>query len=279
MLIVVDELGKNLEFAAEHAGNDLYLLQQLAERVSSRSDFSGGVLTLAHLAFEDYLVGAGDARRREWRKIHGRFEDIPFVANTAHSVALLADALVFTGTPSEKKAAAAASVAAEEAIGHVAPTAILPGDLVGSPVDTYPLHPSVAMVLPALAAQLGQHDRSLVAFLTSDAPHALPNFLSKEEIETGNVPFIRLSDLYDYFFSDGTASVLTGSVGERAREIQDRVDGAQGLDEFDSGPEDAGHTQCAGRGRAVGRQCVFDRGGDGRSGRRSACAPRRQGDP
>ena len=39
VLVVVDELGKNLEYAAEHAGSDLYLLQQLAERVSSRDSF------------------------------------------------------------------------------------------------------------------------------------------------------------------------------------------------------------------------------------------------
>ena len=45
MLVVVDELGKGLEYAAEHGGSDLYLLQQLAERVSSRSSFQGGVLT------------------------------------------------------------------------------------------------------------------------------------------------------------------------------------------------------------------------------------------
>ena len=82
VLVIVDELGKNLEYSAEHAGSDLYLLQQLAERVSSHSPFSGAILTLAHLGFEDYLGSAGDTRRREWRKVHGRFEDIPFVSNT-----------------------------------------------------------------------------------------------------------------------------------------------------------------------------------------------------
>ncbi len=43
VLVVVDELGKNLEYAAEHASSDLYLLQQLAERVSSRPRFAGAL--------------------------------------------------------------------------------------------------------------------------------------------------------------------------------------------------------------------------------------------
>ena len=63
VLIVVDELGKNLEFAAEHAGNDLYLLQQLAERVSSRSDFSGGAAHPRPPRLRGLSGGSGDARR------------------------------------------------------------------------------------------------------------------------------------------------------------------------------------------------------------------------
>ena len=232
VLVVVDELGKGLEYAAEHGGSDLYLLQQLAERVSSRSSFQGGVLTLAHLGFEDYLGSAVDAQRREWRKIHGRFEDIPFVANTAHSVALLAEALNFTGTAARKRAVAseakAARVAVEKAAGVAAPRS-----LKESSAATYPLHPTVAIALPALAAQLGQHDRSLVAYLTSDAPHALPTFLGTHEIDAKQVPFVRLSDLFDYFFSDGAIAVLTGSEGERAREIQARIDEARGLTELE----------------------------------------------
>ena len=147
---------------------------------------------MAHLGFEDYLGSAVDAQRREWRKIHGRFEDIPFVANTAHSVALLAEALNFTGTAARKRAVAseakAARVAVEKAAGVAAPRS-----LKESLAATYPLHPAVAIALPALAAQLGQHDRSLVAYLTSDAPHALTTFLEPTSIDAKQVPFVRLS--------------------------------------------------------------------------------------
>ncbi len=232
VLIVVDELGKNLEFAAEHAGSDLYLLQQLAERASSRSQFSGGLLTLAHLGFEDYLGSAGDTRRREWRKVHGRFEDVPFVANGAHSVALLSEALSFSGSAALRRSIDSASAKAADGLANAAGAAGLPS-LGDSPAATYPLHPAVTIALPALASQLGQHDRSLVSFLTSDAPHAMPAFLARHEIAAKQVSFLRLSDLYDYFFSDGAVAVMTGPEGERAREIRGAVDEAQGLDEFE----------------------------------------------
>lgn len=232
VLVVVDELGKNLEYAAEHTGSDLYLLQQMAERVSSRPQFSGSLLTLAHLGFEDYLGSAGDSRRREWRKVHGRFEDVPFVANAAHSIALLADALAFEGGADLRRQVEARCDAAARGLAEAAG----PGSLESfgdSPAEVYPLHPAVSVALPALAAQLGQHDRSLVAYLTSDAPHALPSFLSGREMDAKHPPFVRLDDLYDYFFSDGAVTVLAGAEGERAREIRGRIEEAQGLDELE----------------------------------------------
>lgn len=232
VLVVVDELGKNLEYASEHPSSDLYLLQQLAEKVSSRPGCCGGVLTLAHLGFEDYLGSAGDVRRREWRKVHGRFEDIPFLANTAHSIALLAEALHFTGSKALERSVTAKCAAATVTLAESAGVAAPPG-FVDFPSSTYPLHPTVAMALPALAAALGQHDRSLVAYLTSDAPHALPSFLASHEIDAKRVPFVRLSDLYDFFFSDGAVVDLTGPEGERAREIRGRIDEARGLVELE----------------------------------------------
>jgi hypothetical protein len=229
VLVVVDELGKNLEYAADHgAAGDLHLLQTLAERLSSRPHFSGGLLTLAHLAFEDYLLGAGEARRREWRKVHGRFEDIPFVANAEHSLALLAGALHFNGSPSQRKAVEKACRAAEQRTQGATGASGLP-----DAEATYPLHPTVAVALPALAAKLAQHDRSLVAFLTSDAPHALPSFLAREELSSNTVPFFRVAELYDYFFEDGAATVLSDSEGELAREVRGRIEEAAGLDELE----------------------------------------------
>jgi hypothetical protein len=234
VLVIVDELGKNLEYAADRPSDgDLYVMQRLAERFSSEAKFSGGILTLAHLAFDDYLVGAGDARRREWRKIHGRFEDIPFVSDTAHALGVLAEVLTLGGAKATKEAIATACEAADQAVRDAAPMLPTPATVTGSGSATYPLHPIVAVALPAIASTLAQHDRSLVAFLTSDAPHGLLAFLSSHELAGKDVPFLRLDVLYDYFFEDGTATALFGEEGDRAREIRARVDEAVGLGELD----------------------------------------------
>jgi hypothetical protein len=234
VLVIVDELGKNLEYAADRPSDgDLYVIQRLAERFSSDAGFSGGVLTLAHLAFDDYLVGARDAQRREWRKIHGRFEDIPFVADTAHALGVLAEALTFRGSKTKQQAIAAACEAADQAVREAAPMLPTPATVTGSGSATYPLHPIVAVALPAIASTLAQHDRSLVAFLTSDAPHGLLAFLSSHELAAGGVPFLRLDVLYDYFFEDGTATTLSGEAGDRAREIRARVDEAVDLGDLE----------------------------------------------
>ncbi len=234
VLVVVDELGKNLEYAADRsADGDLHLLQRLAERLSSSPTFSGGLLTLTHLAFEDYLVGSRDTRRQEWRKIHGRFDDIPFVANTAHSINLLAEALHLEASPPTLQKLEQACAAAEVGLRRTSQHVELPAEVTGSAVSTYPLHPTVASALPTLAAKLAQHDRSLVAFLTSDAPHALPRFLEREHLDQATTPFYRASELYDYFFADGAANVLSGPDGELAREIRGRMEDAGTLDELE----------------------------------------------
>lgn len=231
VLLIVDELGKNLEYAADRtADGDLHVLQRLAERLSSRPTFTGGLLTLAHLAFEDYLLGTNETRRREWRKIHGRFDDIPFIANTAHSISLLSEALHHRdSSTTTRKQLGQVCQAAEDGLRSAGQTGV-PSDTTADVHAIYPLHPTVALALPTLAAQLAQHDRSLVSFLTSDAPHALPQFLARTELSKSSVPFYRAAELFDYFFEDGAATVLTGPEGELAREVKGRVEESRGLD-------------------------------------------------
>ena len=234
VLVIVDELGKNLEYAADRAAaGDLHLLQRLAEQLSSSERFTGGLLTLAHLAFEDYLLGAGEQRRREWRKVHGRFDDIPFVANSDHAIRLLGEALDVKGSAKHRKVIERRCIAAEAGVRAAATELPLPSEAAGGPCATYPLHPAVALALPVLAAELAQHDRSLVSFLTSDAPNALPRFLADRHLGDHTVPFFRAADLYDYFFEDGAATVLNGPEGQLAREIHARVVDAGDLEPFE----------------------------------------------
>ncbi|MCA6595600.1 MAG: hypothetical protein IM539_04600 [Pseudanabaena sp. M046S1SP1A06QC] len=85
VILIIDELGKNLEYASLHPSeSDLYLLQQLAElkpnqeNVKHSLDLKFYLIGLLHQSFADYGERLASLQRNEWAKIQGRFQDIPF---------------------------------------------------------------------------------------------------------------------------------------------------------------------------------------------------------
>lgn len=98
VLIEIDEFGKNLEYFAENATeDDLFILQELAERCTGRNGLPALFLTLQHMAFDDYVRGANALQRQEWGKVQGRFEDISFIESAEQSLRLVAGAFKRTG--------------------------------------------------------------------------------------------------------------------------------------------------------------------------------------
>ncbi len=94
ILLILDELGKFLEFAAMYPERqDIYLLQQLAEASSGRSDTLLFVLGLLHQGFNAYADRLDDTSKQEWEKIAGRFEEILFNQPLDQVVHLLSSAL------------------------------------------------------------------------------------------------------------------------------------------------------------------------------------------
>ncbi|MBI4027028.1 MAG: hypothetical protein HY360_18735, partial [Verrucomicrobia bacterium] len=91
LLLIIDELGKFLEFAALHPQRqDVFLLQRLAETASRSGDEPLFVVCLLHQGFNAYTDHLNQSAQREWEKIAGRFEEIIFnqpVEQIAHLVA------------------------------------------------------------------------------------------------------------------------------------------------------------------------------------------------
>ena len=231
VIVAVDELGKALEFAADRSReSDLYLLQQLAERFSSDEEINGCMLALQHLAFEEYATGLSAARRREWRKIQGRFEDVAFAGGAGHSARLIGASLRLQGPPSgvepAMKRAAAEFVATAPDVKEVL------GALGPQPAG-YPLHPTTVPILAELAGRFGQHERSLMAFLTSEAPDALPALL-RSTVVAEPPPFVRLPEIYDYFVGAAASMAIMGEDAARLREIRGRVAEATGLSDLEA---------------------------------------------
>jgi hypothetical protein len=78
VVLIIDELGKFLEFAAaDPERGDIFILQLLAEATGS-SDTNLLLITLLHQAFERYASNLAAGQRAEWAKIQGRFEDVAF---------------------------------------------------------------------------------------------------------------------------------------------------------------------------------------------------------
>jgi hypothetical protein len=223
VLIILDEMGKNLEYAAAHPDEgDLYILQQVAEMISSPKGHPGFLVTLQHLAFEDYSVGVSDAQRREWSKIQGRFQDLPFVETDDQALRLLCHALRVSDPPRGFKSRLNEWVhAARKAMESLRMMHLLPAE--GNILDAaYPLHPASLLVLPELCARYGQHDRTLFTFLTSPTRSSVASFLHEQSFQSNRLPSVGLDQLFDYFIDTLTSNSAAAGSGKWL-EIQARI--------------------------------------------------------
>jgi hypothetical protein len=239
MLLVIDEFGKTLEHLAGHSEfgspeHDLFLLQELAEHSAGPNGLPVFLLTLQHLSFMDYASRSSELQTREWAKIQGRFEDITFVPHHGDSLQLLRRRLDHSAVDSTGmsliKASAEAAARAWKERGLNVLAELNTEDF----VDLYPLHPLTAIAAPLLAAQIGQHDRSLSGFLNSGEPNTVRDALAAYSTTTPrHASTIRLPQLYDYFVNSGRTSLVASSNASRWIEVDARIRDANGLPERD----------------------------------------------
>lgn len=225
ILLVIDEFGKNLEaFAESGADGDMYLLQELAEW-AAKGDLPLVVVTIQHLAFEAYAADATVAKRREWAKVQGRFEDIPFVDSAAATRTLISVALEHADDAdyTKRREAAAATKAAQaqgRSLAEVADEELI--------AACYPLHPSTLLVLPELCSRYGQNERTLFSFLASHEPLSVTTFLTNKPADE-ELEWIRLERVYDYFVESASTFVGVSREASRWIEIETTIRDAHGL--------------------------------------------------
>jgi hypothetical protein len=197
MLLVLDELGKFLEFGALHPElTDVYLLQSLAEAASRSGKAPLFVVGLLHQGFQAYAEHLTQAGQREWEKVAGRFDELLFDRSLDETAGLIADALNLRvrRIPSEVRVRARKDMETVVDLGWYGAGAA--GDLLIEIADRlYPLHPSSIPVLARLFSRFGQNERSLFSFLLSTEPFALQDFASRS-VDVNH--FYRIHNLYDY---------------------------------------------------------------------------------
>lgn len=222
LLLVIDELGKFLEYAASHSDEgDVFVLQALAE-AAARAEKPFLVLTTLHQALDRYTAHISPGRRQEWAKVQGRFEDIAFEESTDQVLRLLAQAIEHRGPESLRgslerhgRELAAQAWALGSRIG-----ALEKRELVDLLAACSPLHPSVTVVLGPLFRRLAQNERSLFAFLSSGEPFAFQEFLRTVSWgpKTGEV--FRLDRLYDYVSTALGSALFSQHRGKFWAEVQ-----------------------------------------------------------
>jgi hypothetical protein len=230
VLLLIDEFGKNLEaFADSHTDADLFLLQELAEWTRGSGGLPLALLTLQHMAFDEYAAGASAAQRREWVKIQGRFEDIPFVDSPAQTRALIAAAFE-EAKPPLKAAVEAWANAQVRVLGDLGLNSLA--------ADTellqraWPLHPVALAALPELCERYGQNERTLFSFLAGREPRSVATFLTESTWErNSNLPVVRLDTVYDYFLESASTMVGVSAAASRWVEIDTRIRDAHGLND------------------------------------------------
>jgi energy-coupling factor transporter ATP-binding protein EcfA2 len=146
ILIVIDELGKFLEFAAQNPDEgDVYILQQLAE-ATARFDPAGLLLmTILHQSFERYVADVRPSLRDEWAKVQGRFEDIAFQEPPEQVLTLIGHAISQSPSPSLAAIRRQARILAQTAADlGLAPTGMTKQDFSNVLLKCAPLHPLYA---------------------------------------------------------------------------------------------------------------------------------------
>ena len=229
VVIIIDEFGKNLEHFAddpEHA--DLFVLQELAERCTGSQGLPAFLITMQHLAFDDYVRGANAVQRREWGKIQGRFQDIPFLESSEQSARLVA--AVFTSeqaSASFRRARKTWVDQQEQILTELGLMRLVPGRR-ETLADCYPLHPLTLFTLPDMCARFGQHGRTLFSFLTGREPHSVVEFLDSATTSGRKpLPSVGVPQLFDFFVNSGGAA--GGNHSSRLLEISTTIREANGL--------------------------------------------------
>lgn len=209
LILIVDEFGKSLEYAAS-SGGDLYALQMLVELGEKK----GGKVTIIcclHQSFRDYLTGADSLVTNEWRKVQGRFQDLPFAPTIEEQLGLVSELISDIDLrPTAKHHADAAARA------------------LSSAASSRTIFQTVFYELPALepvasVAIIGilkilvqQNQRSVVAFFGSVEPSSY-----RALVEGGQTKLYGLTHFFDYLEANHGPTLFTGELSSLWRTVQD----------------------------------------------------------
>ncbi len=198
LIIVVDEFGKFLEYAAKHnPEKELYFIQQLAEKAND-PEKNVLLITTLHQNFGAYARGLNRTQKKEWEKVKGRLIDISFDEPVEQLLFLAAERiqefdLKYSNTKTFDQLFQ--EINQSKLISN---SETLDRKLAQ---NLYPLDYLAANVLTQALQRYGQNERSLFTFLSSNDQNSLIHFQGSEN-ETFNV-----AKVFDYLTKNLTSEL------------------------------------------------------------------------
>lgn len=219
VVLVIDELGKFLEYEAHHYGaNDIYILQSLAEFACDEGPSKVLVFALLHQSFEQYAKGLGESLKAEWAKIQGRYEEVPFLDSAEQVLQVVSSAINHNLTATDEKNVRSKVSGAVKKLdkANALPDTLKPEEAEELFAACYPLHPLAALLLPILCQKVAQNERTLFSFLGSQEEYGFQNRLA----ELGEVgEWIYPVDIYEYFVANQSAALTDQLTQKRWAEV------------------------------------------------------------
>ena len=214
VLVVIDELGKYLEAAAD-GDADIHFFQELAE-AAARCKGRLLVVGILHQSFDQYVRRFGAEMQEDWAKIQGRFVDIPIVTAIDEVLDLIGRALI----PSDDgRIAKELSEAVANAIRRRRPGS--PDDLDNRLAACWPLHPVTASLIgPLSRRRFGQNERSVFGFLNSAEPGGFQEYLKTHEAGSA---LYDPAQLWDYLRANLEPAILASPDSHRWSEAVDAM--------------------------------------------------------
>jgi len=202
ILILVDEFGKFLEYAAkENPSEEIYFVQQLAEFINNPSNNILFITTL-HQDFKSYSFGLNKSQVNEWDKVKGRLKEVTFNEPVEQLLFLLAERISELNLKVEKNRdlkklleiiKKSKSFLLKDFLNIEISEKIFPFDILSASVLTLALQ------------KYGQNDRSVFSFLELNEPFGFKDFLYKYNYKK----FFNIANICDYLFYNYNSFVFS----------------------------------------------------------------------
>lgn len=222
IFLVLDELGKFLEYEMLRPdGQDIYILQMIAEEAARSGKTPLVLLVLMHQSFATYAEHLNTSARKEWEKISGRFDELVFRHPLAQSAHLLSAALNLdvSRIPARKRSESRKCMQAAIDMGLFGPSPSRSA-LSSLAESLFPLSPTVLPILVRMLHRFGQNERSLFSFVLAEEPFGLQAFSSAPPQTT---EFYRACDLYDYIRGNLSNVILEQSANNHWHVIDSTI--------------------------------------------------------